>query len=117
MPDTTTIILESVICVHTSEPGKDEVFLRYRADDGRDTRYPPSGYQSMDDDSVWETKLYLTFKEKVEVHLYDNDTGRDELLGSASYTPTSKQPDSVPVYNTAIGSEYRLDTRLDQASG
>lgn len=109
MPDPTNITLQSIQCVHPSEPGKDEVYIKYSVDGGREQRFPPSSYHSMGPGDTWPVNLPLSFKDSVVVSLFDNDLGGDDYLGSATYKTTSPQPETVPVSNTN-GADYRLYT-------
>jgi hypothetical protein len=111
MADATNITLDSITCISTSEPGKDEVYIKYSEDGGREQRYPASGYHSMGPGDVWDPGLPLSFKDSVVVSLFDNDKGGDDFLGSATYTTTSPQPETVPVSN-ANGADYSLSTSL-----
>jgi hypothetical protein len=110
MSGTTTITLQSVECVQTSEPGKDEVFIKYKIDkDILEKRFPDKGYYSLAPGDVWTTDLPLTFKESVVVWLCDNDGIGDDNLGSATYYPDTPQPDAVSISNPN-GADYVLNT-------
>ena len=113
---TTNIILQSISCVSTSEPGHDEVYIKHSEDGGREQRFPTSGYQSMAPGDFWTVDLPLSFKDSVVVSLYDNDLGGDDFLGSHTYTPSDPQPEVVTVSNTN-GAVYRLHTVLAAAQG
>jgi len=107
---TTTITLTTVQCVKTSEPGSDEVYIKYKIDkDVLEKRYPDKGYTSMSSDDVWTVNLPLTFKESVMVWLNDNDGGSDDSLGSTIYYTTTPQPGAVTISNSN-GASYILKT-------
>ena len=114
---TTNIILQSITCVSTSEPGHDEVYIKYSEDGGREHRFPTSGYNSMKAGDVWNVALPLSFKDSALVSLYDNDGIGDDFLGSHTYTPSDPQPETVPVSNTKNGAAYRLYTVPAAAQG
>lgn len=105
----TNIELEIIKCINTSEPGSDEVYIRYSEDGGLNKRYPDSGYHSLSDGEVWEVNLPLSFKESVVVSLHDNDSGNDDFLGSHTYYPGDPQPEGVKVDNPN-GAIYELHT-------
>jgi hypothetical protein len=105
----TVITLQKVICDSTSEAGKDEVYLKYSEDGGREQRFPDKGYTSMGPGSEWSTQIRLSFKTSVLVSLFDNDGIGDDFLGSHTYIPSSPQPETVLVSNPN-GAKYRLDT-------
>ncbi|MGC2236313.1 MAG: hypothetical protein WA584_09135 [Pyrinomonadaceae bacterium] len=107
--DSTNIELQTIFCIETSEPGSDEVYIKYSEDGGREGRFPTTGYHSMSAGGNWSPNLILSFKESVVVSLYDNDLGHDEFLGSHTYKTADPQPETVPVSNTN-GAKYELST-------
>lgn len=107
--NSTNIILTTITCINTSEPGSDEVYIKYIEDGGREQRFPTSSYHSMSDGDKWNVNLPLSFKESAVVSLADNDTGGDDHLGSHTYQPGDPQPETVEISNTN-GAKYTLST-------
>ena len=112
----TNIELKSIKCVNTSEPGSDEVYIKYSEDGGLQNRYPSAGYYSLSDGEVWEVNLPLSFKESVVVALYDNDTGNDDFLVSHTYYPDDPQPEVVRMDNPN-GAIYEFATIPSAVAG
>ena len=115
MANSITIELTTVTCDSTSEPGSDEVYIKYSEDGGRENRFPTTGYHSMSKGDTWNPNLPISFKETAVVSLYDNDLGHDEFLGSHTYSTSDPQPESVPVSNTN-GAAYTLYTTPSSAN-
>ena len=109
-----TMYLQSVVCIDTSESGKDEVYVKYSIDGGSSKTYPSSGYHSMSGDEYnpWYTNLKLEFDSTVEIKLYDkDDVSSDDLLGSHTYTTDDAQyTESQLAMNSDEGSRYVLVT-------
>lgn len=106
----TTIELTTITCNHTSEMGSDEVYIKYSIDNGREHRFPASGWHSLSSDEDWpDVGLALTFKDSVLVQLFDRDPAGDDSLGSYTYFPGDSQPETVTVSNTN-GANYSLST-------
>ncbi|HLJ88228.1 MAG TPA: hypothetical protein VKZ53_15520 [Candidatus Angelobacter sp.] len=106
----TNIVLAWIECINPSELGKDEVYIQYKVDAEKDfQRFPANGYHSMGKGDKWYLELPLSFRESVEVGLYDNDGISDDFLGSHTYFSTTPQPATFPVSNTN-GAEYLLHT-------
>lgn len=106
---TTNIQLQTITCLETSEPGSDEVYIKYSEDGGRQKRFPSSSYHSLSAGESWTVNLPLSFKESLVISLYDNDFGNDDFLGSHTYKTTDPQPETVQVSNTN-GARYNLST-------
>lgn len=109
----TTITLQNIHCTTTSEsPRKDELYIKYSADGGKEKTYPDKGYYSIDDGGTWETDLPMTFKDYLVVSLFDADNfpNGDDNLGSHTYHNTDPQPASEPVNNNSNGARYTLNT-------
>ncbi len=106
--------LQSVICIDTSESGKDEVYVKYSIDGGSSKRYPKSGYHSMSGNEFnpWITNLKFVFNQTVEIKLYDkDDVSSDDLLGSHLYKiEDAPKTESQLVMNSDEGSRYVLVT-------
>jgi len=109
MSNKVTIILNNIHCNSTSEPGHDEVYIKYSTDGGLTHRFPSSSYHSMGPGDNWDPELSLTFSSNAVVALYDNDFGNDDFLGSHTYYPADPQPETVTVSNTN-GANYSLST-------
>lgn len=82
------------MCERTSEPGTDEVFYTYQIDGGDEVRYPPNGYQQMNDGFTWAVQQPYTFSNSLVITLWDDDNwpSTDDYLGKATYTPTDIPP-------------------------
>ncbi len=113
--DSTSIELTTITCVKTSEPGSDEVYIRYSSDGGIEKRFPSASYHSMSPGDTWSPDLPITFSESAVVALYDNDKGNDDFLGSHTYYPSDPQPETVPITNTN-GASYKLSTTIAPAT-
>ncbi len=107
-----TIYLQQVYCNSTSENGKDEVYIKYSVDGGRDTRFPSSGYHSMSHDEYnpWVVNLPITYKDTLVIGLYDSDTLGDESLGSHSYTNGDAASNEQNPVSNSNGANYTLFT-------
>jgi hypothetical protein len=87
MPLSSQIFLSQVKCVATGESGKngDDLYLKYKADnDLTKTRHPGKGTGKPDITAgeSWDVGIYIDFKERVDIELYDKDTtSGDEYLG------------------------------------
>jgi hypothetical protein len=107
----TNIILTEIVCISTSEPGNDEVYINYSIDGGREQRFPSSGYVPLSPDSPpWLPNLPLSFKQSAVVSLKDNDKGGDDFLGSHTYLPSEPQPETVQLSHEN-GARYSLSSK------
>lgn len=105
------MIIQSITCNKTSEMGHDEVFFRFKPDDGYTYTYPTQGNLSMADGDVWQAGRSIWFNDSVYVELFDSDgPSNDDSLGSVTYT-TSDFPNAITV--SGSGGSYTINAVLN----
>ncbi len=109
-----TINLSSIVCNATSDGGrrKDELYLKYTADGGKETRFPANDSYSIspDENNPWNLNLPISYADNVVISLFDSETGKDQFLGSQTYyTADASQSESRKITNSN-GADYTLNT-------
>jgi hypothetical protein len=105
------MIIQSITCNKTSEAGHDEVFFRFKPDDGYTYTFPTQGNLSMADGDVWQAGRSIWFNDSVSVELWDSDgPSNDDSLGSVTYSVSGFQS-AVTV--TGSGGSYTINAVLN----
>ncbi|NVK63084.1 MAG: hypothetical protein HWE22_00805 [Flavobacteriales bacterium] len=112
MANSVTIYLQSIVCENTSEMGHDEVYVKYSVDGGRNKRFPSSGYESMspNDNNPWVINLPIEYKNTLVIGLYDSDAGKDDSLGTHSYTAADASKEQSNTVSNSNGAKFVLNT-------
>ncbi len=111
MANSVTIVVTEICCKNTSEVGHDEVYIKYVVDGGRAKRFPDKGYHSLKDGECWNNiDLRISYKDNVNIQLYDSDNGKDDSLGQYTYVVADAEKTENTPYTNTNGASYVVTT-------